>query len=106
MYILAQETDGKPYKVKNGFICKEQEEGFIELLERMSQRPQDYVTTRGRMTTNAVEGLHGLALMYHDTRTDLGHEHSGCKTNMALCHKVSKHYVAVYMYDLHINLCL
>ena len=60
----------------------------MELLEQMAQHPQDYVTSRGRVTTNAVEGFHGLALMYRDKRTDLGHCHYVCKTNMAICHKV------------------
>lgn len=46
------------------------------------------VTPGGRQTTNAVEGFHGLALMYRDKRTDLGHEHYTCKTNMGICHKV------------------
>ena len=40
------------------------------------------------MTTNTVEGFHGLALMYRDKRTDLEHTHYVCKTNMAVCHKV------------------
>ena len=40
------------------------------------------------MTTNSVESFHGLALMYRDKRTDLGHTHFICKTNMAICHKV------------------
>lgn len=55
----------------------------------MAARPQDYVSLGGRMTTNSVEGFHGLALMYRDKRTDLGHTHYVCKTNMAVCHKVS-----------------
>ena len=54
----------------------------------MAARPQDYVPLGGRMTTNTVEGFHGLALMYRDKRTDLGHTHYVCKTNMAVCHKV------------------
>ncbi len=54
----------------------------------MSARPQDYVSDHGRMTTNALEGFHGLALMYQDKRTDLEHLHYTCKTNMAICHKV------------------
>ena len=65
-----------------------QMEKFYELLECMAARPQDYVSLGGRMTTNSVEGFHGLALMYRDKRTDLGHTHFICKTNMAICHKV------------------
>ena len=54
----------------------------------MAACPQDYVSLGGRMTTNTVEGFHGLALMYRDKRTDLEHTHYVCKTNMAVCHKV------------------
>ncbi len=50
--------------------------------------PQDYVSHHGRLKTNTVEGFHGLALLYRDKRTDLGHVHYTCKTNMAICHKV------------------
>ena len=54
----------------------------------MSLHPQDYVSDHGRLTTNSVEGFHGLALVYRDKRTDLGHTHYTCKANMAICHKV------------------
>ena len=86
--IFLQETDGTPYQCKHGFTCKAQAEGFKSLLEEMSIRPQDYVSQRGRLTTNTVEGFHGLALVYRSKRTDLGHLHYVCKTNMAICHKV------------------
>ena len=42
------------------------------------------MSDHGRLTTNAVEGFHGLALVYRDKRTDLGHTHYTCKTNMAI----------------------
>ena len=61
---------------------------FQTLIEGMAARPQDYVSDHGRLTTNTVEGFHGLALVYRDKRTDLGHTHYTCKTNMAVCHKV------------------
>lgn len=86
--VLLQEKDGKPYHARNRFTCKAQAEGFRELLETMSERPQDYITPSGRMTTNTVEGFHGLTLMYRDKRTDFGHKHYVCKTNMGVCHKV------------------
>ena len=57
----------------------------------MSARPQDYVSDHGRLTTNTVEGCHGLTLLYRDKGTDLGHTHYSCKTNMAICHKVINH---------------
>ena len=63
--------------------------GFQSVLDEMSGSPQDYVSDHGMLTTNTVEGFHGLALVYRDKRTDLGHTHSVCKTNMAICHKVS-----------------
>ena len=73
---------------KHRCTCETQAKKFRELLENMAARPQDYVSLGGRMTTNTVEGFHGLALMYRDKRTDLGHTHYVCKTNMAICHKV------------------
>ena len=68
--------------------CKAQVAAFQSLIEGMSTQPQDYVSDHGRLTTNAVEGFHGLALVYRDKRIDLGHTHYTCKTNMAICHKV------------------
>lgn len=62
----------------------------------MATRPQDYLSLGGRMTTNSVEGFHSLALVYRDKRTDLHHTHYVCKTNMAICHKVS----SIYIYAL------
>lgn len=82
-----KEKDGKPYTTKHYFSCKAQADAFRELLVQMANRPQDYITPRGRTTTNSVEGFHGLSLMYRDKRTDLGHRHYICKTNMATCHK-------------------
>ena len=83
-----QEKDGKPYISKHRFTCEAQAVVFNNLLNQMADRPQDYVTERGRVTTNSVEGFHGIALMYRDKRTDLGHSHYVCKTNMSICHKV------------------
>lgn len=76
------------YSTKHKFTCAAQCEGFLELLQSMAEHPQDFISTEGRMTTNTVEGFHGLALLYWDKRTDLGHTHYVCKTNMAICHKV------------------
>ena len=83
-----QEKDGEPYVSKHRFTCEAQSVAFNNLLNQMADRPQDYVTERGRVTTNSVEGFHGVALMYRDKRTDLGHTHYVCKTNMSICHKV------------------
>lgn len=80
--------DGSPYTSKHAFTCKAQSNPFKTLMEDISARPQDYVSDHGRLTTNSVEGFHGIALLYRDKRTDLGHSHYICKTNMAICHKV------------------
>ena len=37
---------------------------FIAILQEMSTCPQDYASDHERLTTNAVEGYHGLALVY------------------------------------------
>ena len=76
------------HTAEHGFTCKVQVAAFKSLIEGMSAHPQDYVSDHGRLTTNAVEGFHGLALVYRDKRTDLCHTHYSCKTNMAVCHKV------------------
>ena len=55
----------------------------------MAAHPQDYVSECGRLTTNTVEGFHGLALVYRDKWTDLSHTHYVCKTNMVIYHNVS-----------------
>ena len=83
-----QEKDGKPYQVRHAFTCKAQADEFEELLRTMANKPQDYFTPSGRMTTNAVEGFHGLALMYRGKQTALEHIHYMCKTDMAVFHKV------------------
>jgi len=41
------------------------------------------------MTTNSIEGFHGLALKYRGKKVDLHHSHYICKTNMAIYHKVA-----------------
>lgn len=78
------------------FTCKAQADAFKALLDNMAARPQDYISDRGRLTTNSVEGFHGIALLYRSKRTDLGHKHYVCKTNMAICHKVISHGILTY----------
>ena len=53
----------------------------------MAGKPQEYITTTGKVTTNAVEGFHGLAPKYCSKRIDLLTTHYCCKTNMGMCHK-------------------
>ena len=79
------------------FTCKAQVNGFKALLDNMAGRLQDYISDRGRLTTNSVEGFHGLALLYRGKRTDLGHMHYVCKTNMAICHKVPVYIISSYV---------
>ena len=43
--------------------------------------------SKGKLTTNSIEGFHGLALKYRNKRTDLNTIHYWCKTNMTICHK-------------------
>ena len=66
------------------------------LLDEMAAHPQDYVSEHGRVTTNTVEGFHGLALVYRGKQTDLSRTHYVCKTIMAICHKVSGTITNVY----------
>ena len=49
----------------------------------MSERPQEYVTSKGKLTTNSIEGFHGLALKYRNKKVDLNTIHYCCKTNMS-----------------------
>ncbi len=88
-YYYQCNSDGSPYTSDNAFTCKVQVDNFKVLIEGMAARPQDYVSDHGRLTTNTIEGFHGLALVYRSKRTDLGHAHYTCKTNMAICHKVT-----------------
>ena len=84
-----QEVNGQLYKTKHIFTCETQAKKLCELLENMAACPQDCVSLIGGcMTTNTVEGFHGLALMYRDKKTDLGHTRYVCKTNMVICLKV------------------
>ena len=79
--------DGSPYTTKSPLLCSVQSEAFEKLLKDMAGKPQEYITTTGKVTTNAVEGFHGLALKYCGKRIDLLTTYYCCKTNMAVCHK-------------------
>ena len=68
-------------------LCSVPSETFEKLLKGMSDKPQQYIITAGQVTTNAVEGFHGLALKHHGKQIDLLNTHYYCKTNMAVCHK-------------------
>ena len=70
-----------PFSTKHRLVCAEQAQAFYELLQNMSERPQEYVTSKGKLSIN------GLALKYRNKRTDLNTIQYCCKTNMAICHK-------------------
>ena len=80
-------VDDKPYSTKSPLLCATHSDAFLELLKTMADKPQEYITPTGKVTTNSVEGFHGLALKYRGKRIDLGPAHYCCKTNMAVCHK-------------------
>ena len=86
-YHSKENDDGSPYSVKIPLTCPVQGEAFKKLLISMADRPQEYVTPNGKVTTNSIEGFHGMALKYRSKRIDLKHAHYCCKTNMAICHK-------------------
>ena len=65
-----QEKYGEPYHSSHSFTCKAQADGFEGLLKTMANKPQDYITPSGCMTTNTVKGFHGLALMYIQGEND------------------------------------
>ena len=76
--------DGSQYTTKSPLLCPVQSE---DLLKGMADKPQEYITTTGKVMTNSIEGFHGLALKYRSKQIDLLHTHYCCKTNMAVCHK-------------------
>ena len=78
------ENNGSPYTVKIPLLCPVQGAAFKELLEGMAKRPQEYVTPNDKVTTNSIEGFHGLALKYCNKRTDLKYAHYYCKTNTGM----------------------
>ncbi|XP_065915443.1 uncharacterized protein [Dysidea avara] len=86
-YHPKEAEDGTPYSTQKPLKCVEQSDAFLHLLQEMAKRPQEYITPQGRMTTNSIEGFHGLALKYRGKKVDLHHSHYICKTNMAICHK-------------------
>ena len=56
--------DGSLYTTKSPLFCSVQFKAFEELLKSMGDKPQEYITTTGKVTTNSIEGFHGLALEY------------------------------------------
>ena len=81
--------DGKPYQCKHAFNCPYQLEAFKKVLQKMAEKPEEYIGEKGKRTTNTAEGFHGSALAYRNKRIDLNCLHYECKTNMAILHKVT-----------------
>ena len=81
--------DGKPYQCKHAFNCPYQLEAFKKVLQKMAEKPEEYMGEKGKRTTNTAEGFHGSALAYRNKRIDLSCLHYEFKTNMAILHKVT-----------------
>ena len=67
--------DGSRYTIKSPLLCLVQSEASEELLKSMADKPQEYIITTGKVTTNSIEGFHGLAFKHRGKRVDLGHTH-------------------------------
>ena len=60
-----------------------------KVLQKMAEKPEEYIGEIWKRTTNTAEGFHGSALAYRNKRIDLNCLHYECKTNMAILHKVT-----------------
>lgn len=100
LLFFQEAEDGTPYHTHKPLKCAEQSDAFLCLLQEMAKRPHEYITPEGRVTTNSIEGFHGLALKYRGKKIDLHHLHYTCKTNMAICHKVIMNDCIVPLYLL------
>ena len=49
--------DGNEYHCKHKVTCPSQLEAFKKVLEKMAEKPEDYIGEKGRKTTNSVEGF-------------------------------------------------
>ena len=49
--------DGSRYTTKSPLLCPVQSEAFEELLKAMADKPQEYITSTGKVTTNAIPWL-------------------------------------------------
>ena len=54
-----------PTRLDTNFSCEAHAKKFHHLLKKMAASPQDYVSLGGCMTTNTVEGFHGLGPSVH-----------------------------------------
>ena len=81
--LLQTTQDGQQYHCKHLLSCSAQLEAFQKVLEKMAEKPEEYIREKGRRTTNPAEGFHGTCLAYRDKRIDLNCQHYECKANMA-----------------------
>jgi len=49
-YHVEKNDEGTPYSMKHRVVCAEQSQAFYELLQNMSERPQEYVKSKGKLT--------------------------------------------------------
>ncbi|XP_070546133.1 uncharacterized protein [Ptychodera flava] len=56
-------------------------------MQKVANKPEEYINPAGKFTTNVAEAFHSLALKYRDKRIYLGHKHYCMKTDMAILHK-------------------
>lgn len=68
--------------------CSAQLEAFQKVLEKMADKPEEYIREKDRRTTNPADGFHGTCLAYQDKHIDLNYQHYECKTNMKILHEV------------------
>ena len=47
--------DGKPYQCKHAFNCPYQLEAFKKVLQKMAEKPEEYIEEKGKRTTNTAE---------------------------------------------------
>ena len=66
--LFKMNDDGKPYQCKHAFSCPYQLEAFKKVLQKMAEKPEEYIGEKGKRTTNTAEGFHGNALAYRDKR--------------------------------------
>ncbi|XP_070546922.1 uncharacterized protein [Ptychodera flava] len=82
-----KKKDGKPYSTTNLVNCPEQLKKFTDIMQKVANKPEEYINPAGKFTTNVAEAFHSLALKYRDKRIYLGHKHYCMKTDMAILHK-------------------
>ena len=66
--LFKKNDDGKPYQCKHAFNCPYQLEAFEKVLQKMAEKPEEYIGEKGKRMTNTAEGFHGNALAYRDKR--------------------------------------